>query len=541
MSKQDLRLLCLDGGGVRGLASLYVLKQAMTHISHLHGRTIKPCDFFDMICGTSTGGLIAIMLGRLEMSIDACITAFTTMMTIIFSPTTKRHLPIEWHSGKVRARYPSASLDAAIRDIIASAGYDRDARLRDPKRSACKTFVVALADEGSVTTRLTDYPRRNEQQSAFYDGVTILEAARATSAATSFFPPVDITSANVTRRFHDGALGANNPVNELWIEAGNQFLASDENLEDRIRSILSIGTGRPVQRVFGEGVRDVASSIAAIATETQRTAEQFHAMRMGLVRRRGYVRFNPPDLSEVGLDEAGKKGMIAQRCEYYGEDVEVREKMEEWARTVGGEMRTVEVQRTTLPVKKNQLFYTLGRDELYVKRNAKSPWQYLTMVSYRQYEKIYDACKRGDGNVEFSAFLKQFDPKSTPSPIMIMKTWAQTLRNKSNPRHSANSKPLTMAVLYMLHVGVAVEGVSISVDDNRREILKRFTKWVPCQCKGGCNRQWNFVNEVGLCKNEDKEECKMVGLSQGTGWYGFGRGKLLRKWQAMQDQWYSAS
>lgn len=122
-----------------------------------------------------------------------------------------------------------------------------------------------------------------------------------------------------------------------------------------------------------------------------------------------------------------------------------------------------------------------------------------------------------------------------------METWAQTLRRKDNPRHSANSKPLTMAVLYMLHVGIAIEGVSISVDDNRREILKRFTKWVPCQCKDGCNRQWNFVNEVGLCKNEDKEVCKMVGLSQGTGWYGFGRGKLLRKWQAMQDQWYSAS
>jgi len=28
---------------------------------------IRPCEVFDLICGTSTGGLIAIMLGRLEM------------------------------------------------------------------------------------------------------------------------------------------------------------------------------------------------------------------------------------------------------------------------------------------------------------------------------------------------------------------------------------------------------------------------------------------------------------------------------------------
>lgn len=66
------------------------------------------------------------------------------------------------------------------------------------------------------------------------------------------------------------------------------------------------------------------------------------------------------------------------------------------------------MQRTTLPVKKNQLFYTLGRDELYVNRNAKSPWQYLTMVSYRQYEKIYDACKRGDGNVECESCIPEY-------------------------------------------------------------------------------------------------------------------------------------
>jgi patatin-like phospholipase/acyl hydrolase len=48
---RKLRLLCLDGGGVRGLSSLYILKQLMETID-----SPKPCEFFDMIGGTSTGG-----------------------------------------------------------------------------------------------------------------------------------------------------------------------------------------------------------------------------------------------------------------------------------------------------------------------------------------------------------------------------------------------------------------------------------------------------------------------------------------------------
>jgi patatin-like phospholipase/acyl hydrolase len=49
-----LCLLSLDGGGVRGLSSLVILDELMRKINPQ--KPPKPCDIFDMIGGTSTGG-----------------------------------------------------------------------------------------------------------------------------------------------------------------------------------------------------------------------------------------------------------------------------------------------------------------------------------------------------------------------------------------------------------------------------------------------------------------------------------------------------
>ena len=63
------RILSLDGGGIRGLSSLLILRTIMERIrlANQLSQTPKPCDYFDLIGGTSTGGLIAIMLGRLRL------------------------------------------------------------------------------------------------------------------------------------------------------------------------------------------------------------------------------------------------------------------------------------------------------------------------------------------------------------------------------------------------------------------------------------------------------------------------------------------
>jgi patatin-like phospholipase/acyl hydrolase len=55
-----LCLLSLDGGGVRGLSTLYILKGLMERLNYQRQKAdlprVKPCEVFDLIGGTSTGG-----------------------------------------------------------------------------------------------------------------------------------------------------------------------------------------------------------------------------------------------------------------------------------------------------------------------------------------------------------------------------------------------------------------------------------------------------------------------------------------------------
>jgi patatin-like phospholipase/acyl hydrolase len=60
LDSTGLCLLSLDGGGVRGLSTLYILKSIMDRLNNERKTAslppVKPCEVFDLIGGTSTGG-----------------------------------------------------------------------------------------------------------------------------------------------------------------------------------------------------------------------------------------------------------------------------------------------------------------------------------------------------------------------------------------------------------------------------------------------------------------------------------------------------
>lgn len=130
----ELCLLSLDGGGIRGLSSLLVLKQIMESIDPLDPP--KPCDYFDMICGTSTGGLIAIMLGRMRLTVDECIDAYMELSSAVF---TKVHHRISI-SGNIQGRFDHKALEKGVQDLLIRCGLKPDELfMSSPQIGACKT------------------------------------------------------------------------------------------------------------------------------------------------------------------------------------------------------------------------------------------------------------------------------------------------------------------------------------------------------------------------------------------------------------------
>ena len=102
-----------------------------------------------MIGGTSTGGygarshlkintdplsLIAIMLGRLHMTVDECLTAYVALSRYIFE---EQRWPFDWQFN-VRPRYNSKKLEDAIKHIVFHKTGDQDAVMMESTDPWCK-------------------------------------------------------------------------------------------------------------------------------------------------------------------------------------------------------------------------------------------------------------------------------------------------------------------------------------------------------------------------------------------------------------------
>lgn len=73
----------------------------------------KPCDHFDLICGTGTGGLIAIMLGRLRLDLETCKEVYVRMTRKVFE-TDKTIAGIPYRSTLFKA----SKLEEAIKECV---------------------------------------------------------------------------------------------------------------------------------------------------------------------------------------------------------------------------------------------------------------------------------------------------------------------------------------------------------------------------------------------------------------------------------------
>jgi hypothetical protein len=175
-------------------------------------------------------------------------------------------------------------------------------------------FVCATKGEASdIPARFRSYDSDSPGFST--RGSTILQAARATSAAPGFFEPVVIDEFT----FYDGGLRANNPSIEAWEEIRDVWKPRKDNVADIVSCFISIGCGDPGLQTIEKGAfKFLTESLANIATETKNTATRFHRANGELFREKKCMRFNVEQgLQSVGLEEYKERNKIKNAAEEY--------------------------------------------------------------------------------------------------------------------------------------------------------------------------------------------------------------------------------
>ncbi|KAH7012172.1 acyl transferase/acyl hydrolase/lysophospholipase [Microdochium trichocladiopsis] len=307
-----LRVLSLDGGGIRGISSLLILENIMEQIRDAErlDHVPRPCDRFDLIGGTSTGGIIAIMLGRLGMTVDECIRAYRSVARQAFTPKTKTILQ-KPRSGAFSATALEAAIKQTVREFcVESECVERrrqgqttmgtcphgDALFRS--KSCTKTTVLAITKD-NVDAPPTLF--KTYDTSTALDGCTIWQVARATSAATTFFKPIKVGRDEI--EFIDAGFGYNNPCELLIGEAQRQFPDHGQ------MQVLSIGTGLGDVVEISSSWTSIIKALKQMATSSERVATELHD------RYRGsgcYYRFNVEQgLRDVTLSDWEKSSTIS--------------------------------------------------------------------------------------------------------------------------------------------------------------------------------------------------------------------------------------
>ncbi|MBN9412918.1 MAG: patatin-like phospholipase family protein [Candidatus Paracaedimonas acanthamoebae] len=203
-------ILALHGGGFRGILELMQLKALEEETG------LKTFELFKGgIYGTSTGGLAALMLAR-GMSAGEVLDVYLNNGNRIFSWSYSDYFtnPL----GLFRSAYDATQLEAVIEEQVG------DAMLADVKVPVGVVVQNVDTEEGILLS------------SASHPEVSMLDAGRGTSAATTYFDAKEIKTKNGTFIARDGGFSANDP-SELALREYRRLNPGKKP------SILTLGTG----------------------------------------------------------------------------------------------------------------------------------------------------------------------------------------------------------------------------------------------------------------------------------------------------------
>ena len=290
-TNRPMRILAIDGGGIRGVIPAMVLAE-------LEKRAGLPiCQLFDLIAGTSTGGIIAL---GLAMSQPDGTPAYTAAELVGLYECEGARIFARPLGQKVRtglsllhSKYRSDGIDAVLHQ------YFGEARI-----SAALTDVMVPAYD--IEQRARYWFKARKARADAGDDVALRDAARATSAAPTYFAPARVARERRHRALVDGGVYVNNPAMAAYVEACDHYATRDIRL-------VSIGTGeltRPLayERARHWGVARWARPILDVVFDGV-SDETHHSLRKLLGSDR-YLRIQTKlQTASDAMDDAGKQNI----------------------------------------------------------------------------------------------------------------------------------------------------------------------------------------------------------------------------------------
>jgi hypothetical protein len=239
---------------------------------------LLPCHYFDFMYGTSTGGLIAVMLGRLRMTVAQCLEIYRHVGDDLFGhrrnvlplATKYHHKPLEkavqrivreyckhhndcdgndWHPWTVEDPNTAEGSSTSTPALSSSSS---SSSVPAPTPRICQSICLTATHSGQIDEAylLRSYDHRYDPLIAPVwvtpynegaDRLRIWEVTRATSAAPFFFKMLEADfGAKGKIGFKDGGIRENNPSYAAYSEHAS--LKGDDH---NPALLLSIGTGRP--------------------------------------------------------------------------------------------------------------------------------------------------------------------------------------------------------------------------------------------------------------------------------------------------------
>ena len=249
-----------------------LLTTATTTKKAISEEELLPCHYFDFMYGTSTGGLIATILGRLRMTVTEALELYRNVGEDLFGKR-RSHVPL-------MTKYHHQPLEKAVRDIVGKRCHEHpncdgndmhpwesdrmDEILQQPvpfhveRPRVCQSCCLTATHDANISEAylLRSYPHYYSADAPNWitrynegaDELPIWEVTRATTAAPFYFEMVKAEVDGIQKSFKDGGIRENNPSGA----ALSEFHALYEDTGMKVPALmLSVGTGRPDQSQDG--------------------------------------------------------------------------------------------------------------------------------------------------------------------------------------------------------------------------------------------------------------------------------------------------